>query len=120
MVATKPCGSFRASVSRPLAPYKVAKRERMFDSPTPLPSPCSAVERPAPVSATVTRNMPASDAATIRMLPPSRSGLSPCLIAFSTSESSIIGGKAAREQRRPESLIPNLSLRPIRISCVSR
>ncbi len=83
----------------------------MFSSPTPAPT---VSPKPRPVSETTRRSFPSCACAVIITLPPSRCGSSPCLMAFSTSEGSMSGGKGVAS-RLSGTAMSNVRRLPMRI-----
>ena len=81
-VAVMPRGELPASLRLAAGPNMAASRARMLARPVPPPEVPSP--KPRPVSATATCSSDESLLALTRTRPPSGSGLSPCLSAFST------------------------------------
>ena len=94
--AVTPRGAPAVSVILARAPYSALSRERVFAKPTPAPV---LPENPAPLSRTSTNKSSPSRRAWMSIRPPSGSGDNPCLIAFSTSVGSTIGGTRALARR---------------------
>ncbi len=86
---------------------------------SPVPPPDVPSPKPRPVSATAMSSRPSRSRASMRIRPPSGSGLSPCLSAFSTSVSSIIGGTVNARSAGGMS-ISKASRCPMRIFCTLR
>ena len=112
----RPRARWARATARRRRPNIAASRASMLARPKPAPA-LSA--RPRPVSSTRTRSTPSVASATMRTEPPRSSGASPCLIAFSTSVESIIGGRCAA-CRCAGHLVSNRSRSPILIFCTLR
>ena len=103
--------------SEAASPNVSLRRSRTFLSPIPVPPPSSL--KPRPSSATVIAVLPSDSRARIQILPPPAMGSRPCLIAFSTSVCSIIGGSGARLSASG-TWISTASRSPMRMRRISR
>jgi len=115
--AATPLGKLGPRLSEASPPYASLRRSRTFFRPTPVPA--LSPPKPRPLSATVTETLPSLSRAMIQMVPPPVSGSRPCLIAFSTSVCSIIGGKAV-DMRAGGTCTCTARRSPMRIFMMSR
>lgn len=93
-------------------------RSRRFESPTP----CALLPpggKPRPVSATDNRSPLSCCATDTVIFPPSRTGSTPCLTAFSSKVISIIGGKGSF-RKESGTAISKLRRLPMRICRMER
>src|SRR6516225_1605421 len=90
LISMANCVSLRCQAMRARVPYSTARRSRMFFSPTPwLPDGASSR---ATGLATATCSQPSRTSASTVIVPPPSTWRMPCLIAFSSSGCSVIGG----------------------------